>query len=158
MKLQKQWLFLFLISGFFASGFLGCGMAPSFALRLQGLDAALIKQIRYLDMALFNDKKVNCQAITPENYTSNEDPIASARYKAQPKGDGPIVSLEVGVDKKVAVNGLITNKNNILVYIVALGPDAKTNKKKVIAHGCVDGISLVAGNTVSLTVQLKAYP
>jgi hypothetical protein len=152
----KKSMFIMLLFVVSMLGSTGCGAyEPHLGVSLQFLDANLLKQVRFVDLALFKGDKISCEQLNPSNYKSTEEPIASVREKAKANED--IVSLMVGSDAKVMIDGLL-NGRMFLVYVVALTYDVTADKKKVIAHGCVANVTLINNQTTVVPIKLKAPP
>lgn len=130
-----------------------CGQPqPRLGMSIQLLDANLRKQIRYLDLGLFDGNKIDCGQITVNNYLSDKDVIKAARLKANANSNDPVLPLDVKDEKPSMASGL-PEGNNLIIFVVALALDGE-NKKK-IAFGCINKVNLVKEKTLVVPILLK---
>lgn len=146
---------LFLIATLGVSGLSGwgCGQSsPRLGMSIQLLDASLRKQIRYLDLGLFDGNKIDCGQITPDNYLSEKDVIKAARLPANGNSKDPVLPLDVKDEKPSMASGL-PEGNNLIIFVVALTLDGDTKKK--IASGCINKVNLVKEKILVVPILLK---
>ena len=136
---------LFLCLGL--GGLSSCG-SPSeggFGVRLQGLDAAILARMRFLDIAIFPASKVACNQVNATNYTK------SGAFAADHLGEFP-VRFE-GTERRAIINEL-PEGNDLVLYF--LGLESVGEEKKALAQGCASGITLKKAEITVVNVTMNA--
>lgn len=130
-----------------AVGFSSCTPSTEnhLGLKLQGLDAAVLARMRFLDIAIFPASKVPCNRVNATNYTK------SGAFAADHLGEFPI-RFE-GTDRRAIINELPEGSDLVLYFI---GLESVGEEKKPLAQGCVSGITLKKGEITVVNVTMNA--
>lgn len=124
-----------------------CG-SPSeggFGVRLQGLDAAVLARMRFLDIAIFPASKVACNQVNATNYTK------SGAFAADHLGEFPV--RFDGTERRAIINEL-PEGNDLVLYF--LGLESVGEEKKALAQGCTSGITLKKAEITVVNVTMNA--
>ncbi len=127
-----------------------CGQpVPRLGMSIRGLDSRLLKQISFLDMALFEGRKITCQQITPDNYKSDKKVIQESRIPPFKNKNDIVAPLFVKESRPYLLQNLVEGRN-LVVFVVAFN-----NDKKSMAEGCIGNVNLFAGQTKVIPIKLK---
>lgn len=147
--IRTKWR-LWLLGGLMVVALAACGQpTPRIGMKIQLLDSNLLKQIGYMDMALFDGSKIECSQITPDNYKSDKKVIQEARIKPFKNKNDIVAPIFVKETRPYLLKDLIEGKN-LVVFVVAFNAS-----KSQIAQGCINGVNLTAGQTAQIPITLK---